>query len=230
MYKAVSDRELNYLTEQLVTKIDNKVPIDSVVTEASANKILKLDNEGKFPANILNGVIPMENIPQGAIERCVIVADDDERFALTIDDVQVGDTVKVVADNKMYYVKDTESLFDENGYEIYSSGSAEKLTNARNISLSGDVEGNVDFDGTADVVMDVKLNKISNPLVLSNEVYGDTFPSGEIETGRLFLLKIPNSGVTANPVVLNPNLFGDSFPTENLSDGQVYFLRVPDEN
>ena len=229
MYKAVSDRELNHLTKELVSKIENKLDLSEVVTEATANKIIKLDDSGKLPADILNGIIPIENIPSAALERCVIVADDEARFNLTEKDVQIGDTVKVVADNKMYYVKDTESLFDENGYEIYSSGSAEKLTNARNISLSGDVEGSVDFDGSTDVVMSVNVNKLSNPLILSNNVYGESFPSGEIEDGRMFLLKIPNSGVIANPLVLNPNLFGDEFPTENLTDGQVYFLKVPDD-
>lgn len=229
MYKAVADRELNYLTEQLVGKIDNKVSITDVVTEPSGNKILKLDDNGKFPANILKGIIPIENIPKEAIERCVIVENDAARFDLTSEDVQVGDTVKVVTDNKMYYVKDIESLFDENGYEIYSSGSAEKLTHARNITLNGDISGSGSFDGTSDLTINTTLNKITNPLILSSENYGETFPEGIIEDGRMYLIKIPDSGIVANPVVLNPNLFGDEFPTENLTDGQLYFVKLPEE-
>lgn len=75
-------------------------------------------------ASTINGVINIENLPHGALERLCIVADDTARFALTTDDVQNGDTVKVVDTDKLYYVKDDTNLDSEAGYEPYSNGTA----------------------------------------------------------------------------------------------------------
>lgn len=228
MYKAVSDRELNYLTGQLVNKIDNKVDSINVVEEPSAHKILKLDESGKFPANILNGKIPLENIPQGALERCIIVADDEARFELRQEDVQIGDTVKVIATNKMFYVKDDTQLYDENGYEIYSSGSAEKLTNGRNIRITGDGEGNAYFDGTSDIDINLIISMLSGILTLGEENYGDTFPT-EATKGRLFLKKVAGNSVSTKVVLLNNRMYGNTLPSGSLVENDVFFLKL-DEN
>lgn len=40
--------------------------------------------------------------------------------------------------------------------------SADRLTFARNISLSGDVSGDADFDGTDDITIDSSVSAISN--------------------------------------------------------------------
>ena len=76
------------------------------------------------PVDLLTGVINIENIPHAALERCVVVADDAARFALTAEDAQVGDTVKVVATSTMYFVKDASKLSSEEGYEVYTAGTA----------------------------------------------------------------------------------------------------------
>lgn len=76
------------------------------------------------PVELLSGVINIENIPHAALERCVVVADDAARFALTAEDAQVGDTVKVVATSTMYFVKDASKLSSEEGYEVYTAGTA----------------------------------------------------------------------------------------------------------
>ena len=75
-------------------------------------------------ADLQNGVIPLNQIPPAAIEREVPVQDDTARFALTTDDVQLGDTVKVISTNKMYLVIDTEHLDTEAGYNVYVAGRA----------------------------------------------------------------------------------------------------------
>lgn len=76
------------------------------------------------PVDLLSGVINIENIPHAALERCVVVTDDTARFALTAEEVQVGDTVKVVATSTMYFVKDASKLSSEEGYEVYTAGTA----------------------------------------------------------------------------------------------------------
>lgn len=75
-------------------------------------------------ATKLTGTINIDNLPHGALERCVVVADDTARMALTSANVQAGDTVKVRSTNKMYFVIDDTKLNSEDGYEIYTAGVA----------------------------------------------------------------------------------------------------------
>lgn len=75
-------------------------------------------------ASKLTGTIDIARLPQGALERCVIVEDDEARFGLTTSDVQKGDTVKVESTGKMYFIVDDTNLDSEDGYEIYTAGTA----------------------------------------------------------------------------------------------------------
>ena len=75
-------------------------------------------------SKIKSGTIDIARLPQGALERCVIVADDTARFKLTTASVQKGDTVKVTGTGKMYFVIDDTKLTSENGYTVYTAGSA----------------------------------------------------------------------------------------------------------
>lgn len=72
----------------------------------------------------LIGVVPLANLPTGALERLVTVANDTARFALTEDDVQLGDTVKVTSTGMMYLVVDVSKLSTEAGYVEYTAGRA----------------------------------------------------------------------------------------------------------
>ena len=77
-------------------------------------------------ADKITGVIGIDHLPAGALERCKIVADDTARFKLTKNDIQNGDTVKVGTDAnaRMYFVIDDTKLSSEAGYTIYTAGSA----------------------------------------------------------------------------------------------------------
>lgn len=75
-------------------------------------------------SKITSGTIDIARLPKGALERCVIVTDDAARFALTTDSVQIGDTVKVTATSKMYFVIDDTKLNTEAGYTVYTAGTA----------------------------------------------------------------------------------------------------------
>ena len=107
------------------TESDEKyIHVTDVVDSAEPSKILKLDTEGKLPASILNGIIPLANLPHGALERCIVVASDTARFSLTNLNVQNGDTVKVENTGKMYFVVDESKLGSEAGYEVYTAAAA----------------------------------------------------------------------------------------------------------
>ena len=73
---------------------------------------------------ITSGTIDLARIPAGAIERLVPVADQAARFALTAEDVQIGDTVKEADTGLLYFVVDTEHLDTEAGYAVYTAGAA----------------------------------------------------------------------------------------------------------
>ena len=95
--------------------------------DAKANKTHQHGNAditGIDAGKIISGVIDIERIPKGALERCIVVADDTARKALTTATVQVGDTVKVTATGLMYFVVDDKKLSTDEGYEVYTAGAA----------------------------------------------------------------------------------------------------------
>lgn len=85
---------------------------------------LQTDIKAIDAAWITTGTISIDRLPHGALERCVVVADDAARFALTSAQVQQGDTVKVTGTGLMYFVVDDTKLGESAGYEVYTAGTA----------------------------------------------------------------------------------------------------------
>lgn len=73
---------------------------------------------------VQSGVFDLARIPRAAMERCVVVKSENDKYKLTTDKVQLGDTVKVQDSGKMYFVVDESNLTNDNGYEVYTAGSA----------------------------------------------------------------------------------------------------------
>lgn len=94
------------------------------VITLGVNTITPLTADSAIDASKLTGVVKIENLPPTVIERIKTVEDDAARFALTTATVQNGDSVKVVATNLMYYVKDDTKLGSADGYEVYTAGAA----------------------------------------------------------------------------------------------------------
>lgn len=115
MSKFLDITGLGKLVENVNAELDKK-----------ADKATTLEGYGitEVEADKITGTINITNLPQGALERCVVVADDEARFKLTAANIQVGDTVKVTDTNTMYFVKDDTKLSSEEGYEVYTAGSA----------------------------------------------------------------------------------------------------------
>lgn len=119
------------------------------------NSITPLTADSPLSAKKVVGVLGLENIPRGA-ERTIVVADDNARFALTSDDVQKGDVVKVDSTSKMYIVLDTSKLDSEEGYMEYSNGYV--LTPATASKLGGViVPGNAGINLTDEGVISIKM-------------------------------------------------------------------------
>ena len=80
----------------------------------------------------LIGVIPLANIPQGAIERLVKVANQQAMLALDGSKVQNGDSVLTTDNNRMYIVIDEDKLGSMDAFTEYSAGTATKALQADN--------------------------------------------------------------------------------------------------
>lgn len=78
-------------------------------------------------ASKLTGTISIDRIPKAAIPDIKLVKDNTARFALTKNDIQKGDTVKVTDTGLMYYVKDDTKLSTEDGYEAYTANAASQV-------------------------------------------------------------------------------------------------------
>lgn len=153
------------------TNLENKPQINGV--ELSGNKtaaqlnVAWLDESGKVPMSIL---------PPAAIERLVVVADDAARFALTIDTVQLGDTVKVTSTNKMYMVIDTDHLDSESGYSVYVAGRAaeavadEDGNRIKATYLTMDSNGNL-FVGSTQITQLIDQDSYDALVIKENRFY-----------------------------------------------------------
>ena len=79
----------------------------------------------------ITGIIPLSSIPKGAQERLIPVATDAARLALTSDDAQNGDVVKVQDTGIMYYVVDDTKLGNSstatNAFEVFTAGAASSV-------------------------------------------------------------------------------------------------------
>lgn len=80
----------------------------------------------------VTGVLPLNTIPQGALERLVRVADKAARFKLTTSQVQTGDSVIQNDTGVMYVVVDDSKLNADAGYQEYKAGTALNASYATN--------------------------------------------------------------------------------------------------
>ena len=106
----------------------------------------RVKESGIVPASTIQGVISLANIPKGAQERLVIVPNETARKALTKEQIQAGDTGKEMDTGKMYFVVDDNKLATDEGWEVYSAGSATEASHATTADTAtkatNDSEGN----------------------------------------------------------------------------------------
>lgn len=104
---------INFTSGLTATSAANGNQIDVAVSGIDASK--------------LTGMVPLANIPKAAVSELKVVADETAMYALTFNDVQNGDVVKVNSTGVMYYVKDDSELggaTPENAFEEFKAGIA----------------------------------------------------------------------------------------------------------
>ena len=131
----------------------------------------------------LIGIIPIGNLPQGALERLVKVDDEAARFNLTKTQVQNGDSVLQLDTNVMYIVVDDAKLNSEDGYVEYAAGTAAKALNADFATNAG----NANHANTADDASNAK-NAI-------HATYADDASNAK---------NVPWTGITGKPTEFKP--------------------------
>ena len=90
---------------------------DSGVTAGTYTKVT-VDAQGHVTAaeagidasDIVSGTIDIARLPHGALERLVVVENEAAMLNLTVEDIQVGDTVKNAETDEMYFVVDETKL------------------------------------------------------------------------------------------------------------------------
>lgn len=121
--------KLKTIMDQSYTNLQNSVKLDmsnkvDVVTGKDLIATSEIEKLAKLTVDA-NGIISVNNLPKSAITECIVVPSYTAMYALTKDDVQKGDTVKVAPTDgsaiKMYLVVDDTQLNVAAGYEEYTA-------------------------------------------------------------------------------------------------------------
>lgn len=109
-----------------LTDADNKNGVTGTATADMSGTVINIATEVSpiDASKITSGTIDIARLPQGALERLTIVADQAAMLALTVSQVQNGDTVKNTETGEMFYVKDQTKLGTLAAFEVYTAGRA----------------------------------------------------------------------------------------------------------
>ena len=129
------DAELSATSENALqnkvinTALNGKAPL--VHAHAASDVTSGTFNIARIPnldaSKITSGTIDIARLPKGALERLVKVANQAARYALTTDDVQLGDTVQQLDTGVMYVVTDETKLDSADGYTEFTAGAASSV-------------------------------------------------------------------------------------------------------
>ena len=183
------------------------VNADGIVSVNNNSHIHDDSSIRSIDASKIIGTLTIDKIPHAALERCVVVADDTARFKLTNSQVQNGDTVKVNADNKMYFVVDDTKLSSADGYVVYSAGYASTAKVAESVDWNGVQNRPTTADGLMTSEEKTKLRGIAanaevNQNAFSNFLVGGTTISADAKTDTFTF-------VAGNNVTLTPDANND---------------------
>lgn len=152
---------------------------------------------------VTTGMLPLSVLPQGALERLVKVADEEARFALTTDDIQLGDSVLQLDTGVMYIVIDQTKLNSADGYQEYSAGtavSAERVEHALTIQKNGVQE--FVYDGSTAHTLNIALgfSDLSGTIAAS-QIPNSIITSAHIADGAVTTAKLADSSVNSAKIV-----------------------------
>ena len=179
-----TDSDLDALDTRVGTYASNVSDASGLAAKIRQNEIDIKAIDGTW---ITTGTISIDRLPHGALERCVVVANDTARFALTTSSVQVGDTVKVTATNKMYFVVDDTKLNSEDGYEVYTAGSATSVpwSGVQNTPTTLAGYGITDAVNSSEKVTTASAANVGKILVLNSDGKLDVDITGHVDWANI---------------------------------------------
>lgn len=133
--KALDSEKLGGQLPAYYAKQTDMTTVQGQIGESGTSGILKDIEDLKAGTTItaiaaekITGVLSLDQLPKTVVERLTVVTDDAARLALTSEQVQNGDTVKVNETGKMYFVKDDTKLGSPDtaaqAFEEYTVGTA----------------------------------------------------------------------------------------------------------
>lgn len=186
-------------------------------------------NVTEVPASLLSGTISVDNLPAGAMDKLVQVADASARHALTTNEVQTGDSVLQQDTQVLYLVVDDTKLTTDDGYQEYKAGTAtkalqaDKLSSARTLSWTGNATGSVSFDGSQDV--SAKLTLASNA-VTTTKIKDAAVTTAKIADANVTTAKLADDAVTADKIADSVHYAGSSSNGGNATTADSLALPV----
>ena len=158
--------------------IEGVSEVDKVLNAKNLKQIVNSDGFlTSLDSSKLTGVINIENLPQGALERILIVSSKEERLTLLDTEVQLGDVVKEADTGLMYYVINTEKLNSEEGYTQFTAGMASSVpwsgvTNKPTIpTKTSDLTNDSNFVIDSDVVHKSGEETISGAKIFTDTIH-----------------------------------------------------------
>ena len=199
-------------TANASSNVTANITVPTAVSELT-NDSGYLTSASSLDSSKLTGTIDIARLPAGALERLVTVADQTARYALTVNDVQLGDTVKQLDTGVMYIVTDVSKLSQADGYTEYTAGSATSVPwsgvtgKPADYTPSSHTHGNITNDGKLPTASKVVISD-SNKLITTSSVT-------DTELGYL-------SGVTSSvQTQLNGKAASDHVHGNITNDGKV---------
>lgn len=203
------------------------------------------------------GTLPIAVVPHAALERLVKVANEAARFALTTDDIQLGDTVLQLDTEIMYVVVDTNNLSNASGYQEYQAGTAVSAEVADKVQHSLTVQKNgvlqFTYDGSAaqtlnvatdftDLSGQIALGQIPDSLITDAKInfnYAGSQSKGgpansalKFTTGRNISLTGPITGTVlldgTQDVSIATTITNEAVTNANLATNAVSTVKIQD--
>lgn len=145
------------LPEYYNTKAAHDTLAGRVTTNEGDITTLKSEMKAIDAAWITSGVISIDRLPATAVERMYVAPDETARQNLTAEQVQNGDTVKVTATGKMFFVVDDTKLGTAEWADAF-------------MEYSAGVAGSVDWSGVTNKPTTLAGYGITDELVRADEV------------------------------------------------------------
>lgn len=145
------------LPEYYATKAAHDALAGRVTTNEGDITTLKGEMKAIDAAWITSGVISIDRLPATAVERMYVAPDETARQNLTTAQVQNGDTVKVTATGKMFFVVDDTKLGTAEWADAF-------------MEYSAGVAGSVDWSGVTNKPTTLAGYGITDELVRADEV------------------------------------------------------------